>query len=274
LPMTIKRTQCVNKVTCMRLCINNKFYRPMGAYVINCDIHIKRLAKFRKYSKKAGIHFCRIPCVNGKKYTNKNLCDMVQQGKLYKQADINKIEIAITYSHLDIWKRIIHNCEEYGLVCEDDAELRANFLSQVNTILKKLDKKGISFDILFLWNGNWWKTACKHKTILKINQNVTIVEEAKCFNAGAVSYIISRQFAKELVDGVFPINNPVDIYMGTAVMQNMYRKHTALSVKMSYNKLKQCNVSPLFRISNCEGLYGTGQTTQNYTLPSIDKIKC
>ena len=276
MPTMIKRKKCVNKMTCRKTCVSNKFYRPMGAYVINCDIHTKRLAKFRKYAKKAGIHFCRIPCVNGKKYTKKNLCDMIKKGKLSKNANVNKIEIAINYSHLNIWKRIIHNCEEYGIVCEDDTEIRTNFLPQVNNILKKLDKNGIAFDILFLWNGNWNKSADKLQTILRIDRNITIVKETTDFNAGAVSYIISRQFANELVENFFPINYTVDIYMSEIILLPSYQTRSALSVKMSYNKLKECYISPLFRTGKwiCGGAYGTGQSSQNYSLPNIDKIKC
>ena len=46
---------------------------------------------------------------------------------------------------------------DYGIICEDDAEMRGDF-KKLNLVLDKLELNKISFDILLLWNGNWANT--------------------------------------------------------------------------------------------------------------------
>ena len=68
-----------------RKCYNN-FSIKMPVFVINCSMHKDRLSKFRKYSEKADLKACRVPCIKGKKFTNNLVCDMVQKKLLKKNS--------------------------------------------------------------------------------------------------------------------------------------------------------------------------------------------
>lgn len=239
----------------------NNFNFKAGIYVINCDVHEKRLKKFKKYAKKAGVSECREQCVNGKAFTDALLKNMVNNGLLSANANMTPIEVAICLSHYNSWLRIINNCEDYGLVIEDDAEMRPTFVNDVNDIMSHLREKNIKFDILFLWNGNWMNTP--KKAVTKVNDRLQIVEETENYNAGAVCYIISAEFAKYLVKHLFPIRWQIDIYIGSKI-----RNHTHLSLKMKYRKSDECYISPVLDLT-CGGEYGTGESTQDYSAKTI-----
>ena len=251
-----------------KLC-NNNFNTKMPFFLINCSIHKKRLEKFKKYSEKAKVRFCRINCVNGKKFNNSIIYKMYNHNpKIIKKSDLTPIEVSIFISHINCWTKILSSSYDYGIVCEDDAEMRVDFKKNVNLVLNKLTTNNIHFDILFLWNGNWNKTKSTLKQVLKINNKINIKQETQNFTPGTVCYIINKQFIKTILNNALPINMPVDIFLGTYYKKNM------LTVEMKYNKSKDCYMSPFFRTGAwvCGGEYSTGNTTQNYDAPNIKNI--
>lgn len=255
--------------SCSRVggCYNN-FNEKMGVYVISCTMHSTRYNKFKKYAKIAGIKECKISCVVGKKFSRELICEMINKKILKSNADMTPIEVSINMSHYNAWKSITNSCLNYGLVFEDDVEVIPEFIEKINKIMEKLEDKGISFSILHLFNGNWADTAKKHTNVLKVD-NIQIVKENDEYNAGAVAYIISKEYANWLMNHFFPITIPQDILMGT------YYKHgNHLSLKMKYSKKDDCYLSPLLSME-CGGPGGTGeQTTQEYDAPTIPTFNC
>lgn len=252
--------------TCARSggCYNN-FDVKMGVYVVNCSMHKKRYAKFQKYTAKAGVKACRVPCVLGNKFDQHIMCKMIEDKVVSPKADMTTIEISINMSHYNCWKKLINSCEDYALILEDDVELKKDFVENVNLIMEKLQQKGMDdFSVLHLWNGNWADTAEYHKTVAHINKRITVVEETQQYNAGAAAYIMSRKYAEFLMKRFFPIKLPQDIMMGEYVNKG---KH--LSLKMKYDDKKDCYLSPLLDME-CGGSGGTGtQTTQEHYAPTI-----
>ena len=251
-------------------CYNN-FDNEIGVYVINCSGHKERLEKFKRFSSQAGVKACRVPCIKGKKFSDRKLCRMVDEKLLSRKAEMTKIEVSINMSHYNCWMKLLNSCQEYALVLEDDVEVRPDFIEQVNTIMDSLHKNKISFSILFLWNGNWQKTKSKQKSVLKINKKLHILKETVEYNAGAAAYIISRDYAEWLTEPkrFFPIKIPQDILMGS------YVKHgNHLTLKMKYDKQQGCYISPLLDMP-CGGEGGTGTSTQEYTAPTVREfLKC
>jgi GR25 family glycosyltransferase involved in LPS biosynthesis len=247
--------------------------KSMPIYVINCDIHQKRIKKFRKYAKAAGLPACREVCVNGKAFDRKMVCDMVKSKLLDKKADMSPIEVSICYSHLNVWQRFVDSCKEYALIIEDDAEVHKDFKKMLNKTLKALHDNGKKFDILYLWNGNWADTLENTKDVLKVNEKINVLRETKEFNAGAVSYVLTKSFAKTLLRNAYPIENPIDIYLGEEAVA---RGKRALTIEMTYNESKDCYLSPFFRGTKwiCGGSEGTGNTTQNYDAKTVGSMKC
>ena len=247
--------------------------KKMPIFVINCDIHTKRIKKFRKYAAEAALPICREVCVNGKAFDKDMLCGMVSNNLLIKKADMTPIEVSICYSHINVWQRFVDSCQSYALVLEDDAEVHKNFKKMLNKTLNALRDKGKHFDILYLWNGNWADTSEHTKPVLKINDKINVLQETQEFNAGAVAYVLSQKFAKSLLKNVYPIEEPIDLYMGE---QALARGKKAYTIEMSYNEKKGCYLSPFFRGTKwiCGGSEGTGATTQNYSAKKIKSIKC
>lgn len=247
-------------------CYNN-FDSYLGVYVINCKMHRKRYNKLLKYAGKADVKVCRSPCVLGKKFSSKTIYDMVNDGVLSKNADMTKVEVSINMSHYNAWKKLLNSCNDYALVLEDDVELHSDFIDNINLILNALDEENITFSILHLWNGNWADTRKEQKKVLKVSKDITIMQETLSYNAGAVGYIISKSYAKWLMNHFFPIKMPQDILMG-----NYPKKGRHLTLKMKWDKKQKCYQSPILDME-CGGEGGTGsQTTQTYDAPTIKSI--
>lgn len=249
---------------------SNNFEKKMPFFVINCAIHEKRLNKFIKYSKKANVEFCRINCVNGKKFNEDLIYKMYNHNpQIITKSDLTPIEVSICISHINAWLKILKSPYEYGIICEDDAEMRVNFKKDLNLVLEKLDENKISFDVLLLWNGNWNNTKSSLEQVLKINKNINIKRETDNFVSGTVCYIITKSFIKKILHKLLPIKLPIDVFLGT-----FYNKAKILTVEMKKNKIKDCYISPFFRtgVWVCGGEWGTGNTTQNYDIADINKI--
>jgi len=274
---TLKITPFMEKIGLNKLKKNESFKKcstnfvnKIPLFIINCDIHKSRLKKFKKYAKNAKIKFCKENCVNGKEFDDEMIYKMyTHKPQIIKKADITPIEISIFMSHINAWMKILDSGEDYGMVIEDDAEMKLGFKKKVNLILETLEDEKKEFDMLYLWNGNWSKTKSKLKNITKINDKITIQQETKRFTAGTVCYIISTKFIQEILKDIFPIHVAVDVYLG-----NWVNKAKMYTIKMTYNKEQGCQISPLFTSGKwiCGGEWGTGETTQDYDKPNIREI--
>lgn len=254
---------CSNKGRCY-----NNFNNKLGAYVITCKGYNKRYNKFLKYAKKADLEACKIDCIVGKDFDDNFICNLQNTKVLSKRAEMTKVEVAINMSHYNGWKSVISSCLDYGIIFEDDVEVHEDFIDNINLILSTLEMNQINFSILHLWNGNWAKTLSATKKVIKINDKIEILKETQEYNAGAVAYIISKDYAKFLMNKFFPIRDPQDVLMGS------FPKHgNHLTLKMRYDKREKCYKSPILD-NPCGGEGGTGDSTQTYDAPTIDKIKC
>jgi phosphorylcholine metabolism protein LicD/GR25 family glycosyltransferase involved in LPS biosynthesis len=250
-------------------CTDN-FDMKIATFLINCEFSKDRLEKFNRYADKAGVHACRVPCVMGRRFTYSEICKMKSEGMIAnKDLDMNQVHIAINMSHYNCWQKLVNSCLDYALIMEDDTEVRSHFIDSVNLIMKAVTEKlgDEQFSILHLWNGNWAKTISRHKPFLKINDKFNVVQETKGYNAEAVAYIISKRYAKYLMNHFFPIKKPQDELMGDFPKVG---KH--LTLKMKFSKSKDCYISPLITMP-CGGEGGTGKTTQTND-PSVGTYDC
>ena len=251
----------------------------MGVYVVNCDIHTKRLKTFGEYARRAGMSMHRVACVNGRKIGRSFLCDMHKDKLLRATAEMTAIEVAINLSHLAIWQRIAEGRHPYGLVFEDDVKVHKGFVKDLNKIIDALrkDPKTKDFGILFLWNGKWDEQT-RYKRVKKVPGTPYVVEKMlNDYNAGGVAYILSKEMAAFLSDPkhFFPIEIPQDIYMGD---QSMWKKKwgakwTCLTLAMRHDKKTDCQISPLLDM-DCGGDWSTGDTTQRHDDPKVFTMRC
>lgn len=257
--LTPKKSSCEFRGGCY-----NNFNKTLGVYVINCKMHKERYQKLLKYAKDAGVSVCRIPCVLGKKFTDRGIQKMIEDKLVSPLADMTNVEVSINMSHFNAWQKLLNSCKDYALVLEDDVELKPNFINQVNLILNSLQNSRISFSILHLWNGNWAKTKSALKPVLRLSKELVILQETMPYNAGGVGYIISKSYAKWLIDHMFPIRIPQDMLIG-----KYPKKGKHLTLKMKWDRVEECYKSPVLDMG-CGGEGGTGaQTTQTYDAPTI-----
>jgi GR25 family glycosyltransferase involved in LPS biosynthesis len=236
----------------------------MTTYVINCNKHIKRLTKFKKSAKKINLKFKRESCVNGKKISNSVLFNLIKQGLVSKSASINMIELSICMSHYNCWINFLNDaCSTYGLILEDDSKLHKTFKKDVVDILKQIRDFDINFGLLVLHPGNWMRTKSTQKRVLTVNR-LRINKETQNHNPSGTAYILTRSYAKYLIDHMFPIKDPVDIYLGSNAKKFT---HLTLEPVKDPNNVG-CWIGPLITVP-CGGEEGT---TQDYTMPNIKDL--
>lgn len=247
---------------------SNNFDLKMPLLVINCDIHKDRMNKFDKSAQKIGLDYYRLKCVYGKNFTDKQIYTMYKKNLIKKTDFINMIEVSINLSHINAWLKILNSNYDYGMVCEDDITFKPKFKKYVNLMLNELQENNKNFDILYLWNGNWMNTKSALKLVHKINKDLVIKKEMKPFNAGNVSYIISKKAIKLLLKKILPIGNPVDLFMG-----KFYNQLKIYTLYMKYDKVNMKDISPLFVSGEWDDKYYVDSDTQSTQDYDTDNLK-
>jgi glycosyl transferase family 25 len=258
-----------------------EFDFKIPVFVINCKANSERYEKFKKFATKAKLKARRVECVDGRKFTDEGICDLIEKNIVTDYTFLTKIQIAICLSHYKCWEKIAKGDCEYGIILEDDVEVYSDFIYNINLILKSLKENKTNFSIINLWNGNWNRSQKYQTKILHINKDIQIMKENSEYLAGGVAYIITKKFAKYLLSKFFPIVDANDLFIGT-----LWKEGNHLSLKMkTVKKIKYiddyhyfyafCKYSPLLHmIFETDEQYG-GVTTQdpdaeNYIL----KIDC
>jgi GR25 family glycosyltransferase involved in LPS biosynthesis len=238
---------------------------PFETYVINCGVHSKRLNTFKKYAKKAKLNIKREECVNGKEYTNKTLIRMVNAGIVSPDAELSPIEVAICLSHYNCWVRFVKNgCSDYGLIMEDDAKIKPDFVTKITSILEQLEYEKKKFGVLIIHPGNWMHTKSRQRRVSNVD-GVKINRETTNHNPSGTAYILTLKFANHLINNMFPIVFPVDIYIGDNLSSKF--PHFTL-IPQRDPKTPDCWSGPLLDV-NCGG---GDDTTQDYEADNIKTI--
>lgn len=235
---------------------------------INCSQHKERRQKFEKAADKADMDIKRLACVKSKAF--QKLCPLIQKKIVTRKSSTNAIEIAISHSHIKAWKRLVASKANYALVMEDDSQFYADAKTKLEQLWDDIHEclpKG--FDILHLWNGNWMRTRSRLQSIKgSKKRDVPWARETVPYNAALSGYIIHRRFAEWLLRRVFPISMPIDIRVGQSAKSQVH-----LTVYCQKNPKTKCWEGPLYRMA-CDGEYGTGNSTQDYSLPTVEETSC
>jgi GR25 family glycosyltransferase involved in LPS biosynthesis len=117
-------------------------------------------------------------------------------------------------SHVEIWKKAVNNSEPYAVIFEDDAAVPDDFVERLEMCMEEINLLPTSIDVWtfsFPWafyyttkgralpqdqpdnlRGNWILNTCP---------------------GGLTGYLITKEGAKKLLEGAFPIDMHVDLYM-------------------------------------------------------------
>lgn len=192
-------------------------------YFINCKKHKDRLLKIKQEFGKYSINAHRIPCVDGKKLTDKKLCDLIDQGIVHKDANMSPIEVAISKSHINTWERYLKESDApYVIVVEDDIKLKPNFSKKLSQVLINVPE----FDSLYLFNNNIFDTSHKLKLVKSITKNLEVYKETVAHNPSGVAYMLKREMAEYLVRNAYPIKVPIDTFIGHETYSKEHKYYT------------------------------------------------
>jgi lipopolysaccharide cholinephosphotransferase len=221
-------------------------------YIISCSKKSERFIKFKNSADDQNIKYNFIQCVNGREFNQEIICKMLEEKIISNKTEMTPVQIAISLSHFNCFERLIKSKHDYALIFEDDMKFKNDFVNKLNMVFAELEKNdSLDFSVLYLWDGNWGSS--KKKKICSVNNKIEIYQEKEYYNAGGVSYIISRKYAEFICSKFFPIIKPQDEFLG-----DFYSKGKHLVVKS--NKIKGCYDSPLLT-AECGGVYGTGSST-------------
>jgi GR25 family glycosyltransferase involved in LPS biosynthesis len=125
---------------------------------------------------------------------------------LHSKIQMSRPEIAVAYSHIELWKRIASNDNEYTLILEDDIWFKPGFSNKLNEAWIEINEnKQNKFDILYLSFEEVKNGAPK-----------TFISE-KIFRPtrglwNLSGYVISKQGAIKLLK-LLPCIGPIDLWI-------------------------------------------------------------
>jgi len=166
--------------------------------------------------------------VDGSTNTKRCFC---QKPCIHKTRKLRPTEVAISFSHYNVYHKILRSEDRWALVCEDDVKFIHNFSEILNHVVPK--------DI---WN-------CTHPSMMFCggthNDNYDLkMDNKKKFKyqyskSGSYSnycYILNKEAAKLLIKKFFPINRPEDSYKRWLIIRgkiDCYRIMPSVVAEMS-----------------------------------------
>lgn len=210
--------------------------RIEAAYVINLDRQPTRWKSFMREARRQRVEggqslidFCqRVSAVDGKLLRPSDAASRVAttyplDAQYYVDPDprlLSKIreenvdvnmtreEVAVAFSHIKTWQRIVADKVSYALVLEDDVFFEKTFAAQLNQSWRELPERrndGFRFDLLYLSYREVEHGA--QKACLSSNLNRPI--RGYWWLSG---YVLSYSAAKQLLQ-LLPVIGPVDLWM-------------------------------------------------------------
>lgn len=149
------------------------------------------------------------------KYTLKNQLTVEPNEKIPSHLDTDSLlidmspqEIAVALSHIEIWKLIVESNKEYTLILEDDVYFKPFFTQNIDDIWLELERKGNSFDILFLsyeYVKSYKSTSTRIKNKSKVINPTNGIWQAS-------GYVLSKKGAQKLLN-LLPVFGPIDLWL-------------------------------------------------------------
>lgn len=143
-----------------------------------------------------------------KKYYDPDPVEYANKSKLWGYINqfkiLNSAEISSTIKHITALDKISKECDDCGLILEDDAiPLVKNFLEETEKSLNELE----NWDVVYLGKGIG-DDFIKMKSKLKKSDSLYLIDHPAS-NCGE-SYCVKKQSAKIIVDSVIPFQNISD----------------------------------------------------------------
>lgn len=188
----------------------------VSAHYINMERRPDRKEKIEKEFAREKVICNRYNAFDGSTITkNHDLC------KLFKGNNFNyrRGVMGAALSHIGLWRKLIASDNDYFLIFEDDIKLRKNFNACYQILLKQLND--LKCDIVFLGYHNDVFDENQNKKLMgeayvNFMNIIAVTDDIKDYMWGGLfSYIISRGFAKKLIDDIDKncLKEPIDTFV-------------------------------------------------------------
>jgi len=188
------------------------------AHYINMDRRKDRKEKVEKEFIRENFECKRYSAFDGSTITkNDKVCDLFEGNKFNYRRGI----MGAALSHIGLWKKLVESDDDYFLIFEDDITLKEHFSAYYHKLLKQLNKFNAQTycDILFLGYHNDVFDENQSKKLMGVNycnfsKIIKVTDDIKKFVWGGLfSYIIHRNFAKQMLDDIDKITEPIDTFV-------------------------------------------------------------
>jgi glycosyl transferase family 25 len=149
--------------------------------------------------------------------------DAIKADSRFEHSELNQGEIGCALSHLDIYKRIIHNNIPYLFILEDDINID-NELYRIIENTETFLKENIDVDIVML---GYSTDAVNYKNSIRLSfrkrkkwDNRLIGKPVQRFY-GTYSYFITNTGARKIVNLHNELIYPSDIYLNYLITKNI-----------------------------------------------------
>lgn len=182
-------------------------------YYINLDDDVDKKQYFEKEITKSSLssHCERFKAVSGKHIDLRLINSKIISSNARKDIELKKQKtygISLTYgslgcalSHKLIYEECSYDTKPY-LVFEDDIILHKNFDPKLQELINVIQKKDISFDIIYLGYN-------EIPGFYKVDID-SVLSKPSGLITGTYGYILSPNGCKKLLDHIFPLNHQID----------------------------------------------------------------
>lgn len=214
---------------------NLKMKQSYPVFLINLERSTDRLEFMKEQLNEYGTRYEVFRAIDGAALTEKEITEyintysnqinsinlkMLELEKKKKEFNLNKEQIGICASHIQIWKHIVSNDIEYSLILEDDVILHPDFFHLIERIVN-LGNPYISY-VNFHTDGN---KIPLFKPIFKTWQLAFLKFP---FNR-ASAYLIKKEMAERFLRMIVkPFSQPIDGFIESYfLIENVFNKNFA-----------------------------------------------
>jgi glycosyl transferase family 25 len=176
---------------------NKDIPKNMKIYCINLNKDKKRWNTIKSISDKHNLNIIRIPAYNGNEL-NPNEC--IKQNILHTNYSLRKGQLGCALSHINLWKKIKTDNDDFALIIEDDVIFTNNFKENLYNLLNYLPE---TWDIIYLGGCNLLGKKYNEKLLKPTNFDYR-------YNLCCHAMLLNKERINNLIDIMTPIKKPID----------------------------------------------------------------
>jgi glycosyl transferase family 25 len=127
-----------------------------------------------------------------------------QRAKIFSNHRMRRGQLGCYDSHMRVWKHVVDNNLPYGVIFEDDADLRPQHVGTIEAAFDQMKKHDPVWDVLFLS-----RSRRKRPVKRTITPNLCIPG----VSWGCFAYVVSLRGAKNLLKRAVPMREALDDYV-------------------------------------------------------------